>query len=703
MVTNIRYIKGVGPSREKMLNRIGIFTLRDIFYYFPLRYEDRRDIKQIKDIKDNDTALIKAEVLAKTLKPLSGRKWRGGGIKNSIFEIAVRDDTSIAKCVWFNQGYLNNYIDVSDRLLIYGRFKFYRGRFQAVSPEFEVLDKASSLKETEKPVSAGSSGCDSLNAGRIVGFYRLTKGLSQKVLRKIVYYCVENLSRKLDEPLPYYIREKMGFPNIYRGLRNIHFPDSLDEAGKARQRFIFEELFFSQILVYIRKARYRFKKSVPLHNLDKLVPDIENNLPFKLTLSQKKSIREIMHDLEKPYPMHRLLQGDVGSGKTVVACFAIAAAVRNGYQAALMVPTEVLAHQHFDTLSRIFKKFGFRIEVLTSGLSGEAKRTIYRRLEEAEIDIIIGTHSLIEDMVNFKSLGVAVIDEQHKFGVAQRALLPRKAKNYVPHCLVMSATPIPRSMALSLYGDLDISVINELPPGRKEPDTIWVDETKRKWVYNFLKDKLKEGRQAYIIYPLIEESDDENLKSLSQMHKLVKKEFSSYTIGMLHGRMKSSDKEKAVSDFKENRINILISTTVVEVGVNIENAVVMVVENPERFGLAQLHQLRGRIRRSTYKPYMILISNPDISGSALERLKIITKVSDGFKIAEEDLKLRGPGDFFGSLQAGFPQLKIADPLRDISLLEKARSLAYKVVSKDPYLKKPYHRCIIKRLDYWLEK
>jgi len=424
---------------------------------------------------------------------------------------------------------------------------------------------------------------------------------------------------------------------------------------------------------------------------------------FKLTASQKKALTEIMDDLGKPHPMHRLLQGDVGSGKTIVACFALASAVRNGYQAAFMVPTEVLAHQHLETLKEVFRGFGFRIKVLTSSISLKEKENIHRDLGEAKIDIIIGTHSLIEDMVSFKKLGVAVIDEQHKFGVAQRALLPKKSGHYAAHCLVMSATPIPRSLALSLYGDLDISVINELPPGRKEPETIWVEERKRQWVYSFIKSKLKEQRQAYIVYPLIEESDIEDLKSLSRMYEVIKKEFSPYAVGIFHGKMKPRDKDKVVRDFIENRINILVSTTVIEVGINIENATVMVVENPERFGLAQLHQLRGRIRRSTYKPHFILINSPNISDNALKRLEIISKVNDGFKIAEDDLKLRGPGDFFGSLQSGFPQLKIADPLKDITLLEEARSFAYKVIKKDPAIKEPSHRCIRKYMDYWMNR
>jgi len=685
---NVRYIKGVGPSKEKSLNRLGVYTVRDLLYYFPFRYEDRRNIKQIRDLKEGETALVKAKVLARNLKPFKHKKWWKGAVKNSIFEVVISDETSMAKCVWFNQGYLKDYIKVGDQLLIYGKFKLYKGSFQVASPEFEVLNNEED---------------NFLNVGRIVGFYRLSRGLTHKSLRKMIHYCIDNFSKYIDDALPYYIRKQMNIPNIYQSLRNIHFPVSFKEAYNARRRFIFEELFFSQILVYIRKARYRLRKSASLLNLDKLVSDIENNLPFSLTLSQKKAIEDIRGDLGKPHPMHRLLQGDVGSGKTIVACFALAAAVRNGYQAAFMAPTEVLVRQHLETLKEVFKGFGFCIKVLTSSLSTKEKENIYQGLSTAKIDIIIGTHSLIEDMVKFKKLGVVVIDEQHKFGVAQRALLPKKSGRYAAHCLVMSATPIPRSLALSLYGDLDISVIKELPPGRKNAETVLVGEEKRQWVYSFLKDKLKEHRQVYIVYPLIEDSDIEGLKSLSRMYDILKKEFAPYIVGVFHGRMKPSDKEKIVRDFKANKINILVSTTVIEVGVNIENATVMVVENPERFGLAQLHQLRGRIRRSRHKPYFIIISGPGINDNAKKRLQIISKLSDGFKIAEEDLKLRGPGDFFGLMQAGLPPTKISDPLKDVAVLKEARRLAYNVIKKDPYLKEPSHRCIREYLDYRMNR
>ncbi len=685
---DIRYLKGIGPKRQKLLNRLGIYTVKDLLYYFPSRYEDRRNIRKIKELRENDVALVVAKVLARNLRPLKFRAPFRGGIKNTIFEVAVEDDTGVLMCVWFNQGYLNDYIKVGDDIVIYGKVRRYKKRLQMVSPEFDIIDKN----------DKSSSG-----VGKIVSFYRLTEGVTQKMIRGVIKFSLDNFARKIEDPLPYHIRESSNLPNIYYSLRNIHFPDSLDSVAISRRRFIFEELFFSQVLVYLRKAQYRLKRSIPFIDKDGFIPQFKKSLPFLLTSSQEQVIKEIVDDLTKPYPMHRLLQGDVGSGKTVVASFAIALAVINNCQVAFMVPTEVLVHQHVTTLRELFRGFGFRIKSLTSSLTRREKEKVYSDLSNSQIDIVVGTHALIEEEVGFSRLGLVVIDEQHKFGVAQRALLPKKAKDYIPHCLVMSATPIPRSLALSLYGDLDFSVIKELPPGRKQPKTIWVEEDKREWVYNFLREKLNEGRQAYIVYPVIDEANTSDLRSLTEMYEVTEKRLSGFKVGVFHGRMKSGEKKKVICEFRENKINVLISTTVIEVGVNIENATVMVVENPERFGLAQLHQLRGRIRRSVYEPYFILISKPNIGDNARRRLKIITKTTDGFKISEEDLKLRGPGDFFGSLQWGFPQLRIASPMKDLALLREARRVAYDLIKRDPFLREPYNRCIREHIDFWLRR
>ena len=675
----LRYLKGIGPKKEKIFKNLGIHTVRDLLYHFPFRYEDKSNFKKIKDLKENESSLIKGKILARNFRKIFFSK----KVKD-IFEVVLEDETGRIRCVWFNQPYLVDSLKVGKEVIVYGRPFYEKGSFLFISPEYEFVNK------------------DSLNLGRIVGVYRLTSSLTQKFMRRVIHYTLGEFKKKIKDPLPFYIRREKNFFNIAKGLEEIHFPTNWENAQKSRQRFIFEELFFSQILVYLRKAKHRQQEGVPLRAKEEILKRIGSDLNFSLTNSQKRVISEIIQDLEKPYPMHRLLQGEVGSGKTVVASFAFAVCCSLGYQAALMVPTEVLAYQHRDTLEEILNGLDFNIEVLVSSLAQKKIKKIHQELKEGKIDIVVGTHALIQEEVEFKNLALVVIDEQHKFGVGQRALLPKKAK-VSPHCLIMSATPIPRSLALSLYGDLDLSLLKELPPQRRLPKTIWVKEEKRRWVYDFLKEKIKEGRQAYIIYPVIEETEDKDLKSLKEMEGYLKKELFPYHVGVFHGKMKNREKIEAIKKFKENKINILISTTIVEVGINIENATIMVVENPERFGLAQLHQLRGRIQRSSHQPYFIILSKNEFTENVLKRLEIISSVTDGFKIAEEDLKLRGPGDFFGYLQHGFPQLKIAHPLEDLEILKQARVFAYRIIKNDPYLEKPFHRCIKEHLSLWFKK
>jgi ATP-dependent DNA helicase RecG len=680
---SVRYIKGVGPSKEASFNELGVYTVRDLLYYFPFRYEDRRSFRKISELKEEEASLVKGVVFARNLKKMP-YFLRSKKVK-SIFEVVLGDDKSRVNCVWFNQTFLSDLIKVGMELIVFGKPRFSGSKLQFVAPEYEFVKKE-----------------DSLNLGRIVGVYPLKSNFPQKFMRKITYSALSSFKNDFSEFLPFYIRKDKDFPNIRKSLNEIHFPSSWGEVEKAREKFIFEELFFSQILVYLRKAKRHLQKSAEFKVEVSLLDKVKNNLPFKLTSGQEKSIFQITRDLEKPYPMHRLLQGDVGCGKTIVSAFACAVCLNSGWQAAFMVPTEVLAHQHKETLGKVFKGLGYTIEVISSSLPKAKIKKIYSNLEQGEIDIIVGTHALIQEDVKFKKMGLVIIDEQHKFGVAQRVLLPKKS-GYNPHCLVMSATPIPRSLALSLYGDLDLSVIKELPSGRIPPQNLWVKEDKRGWVYDFLKTKLKENRQVYIVYPLIEESEDQDLKSLEVMYEKLVREFSHYSVGMFHGRMKGDKKLEVIKKFRENKINMLVSTTVVEVGVSVENATVMVVENPERFGLAQLHQLRGRIQRSSHQPYFILISKDELSPIAEKRLGVISNTTDGFKIAEEDLIIRGPGDFFGHLQHGIPNLKIADPLRDLEILKQARLCAYNVIKNDSYLEKPVHRSIREHLTFWFQK
>jgi len=687
----VRYIKGVGAKREVIFNSLGVYTIDDLLCYFPFRYEDRRNFKKIGELKAGEFSALKGVVRARNLKKLPfflhSKKIK------SIFEVILEDDTGRIRCTWFNQAYLNDSIKSTQELVVYGKPRVYKNELQIISPEYELV-------KDENPLSTG----------KFVGVYHLPSEFSQKFMRKTISFALSARRPDYSDSLPFYIRKEKNILNIAKSLEEIHFPVSWQFAQAARERFIFEELFFSQILVYLRKAQYRLRKGANFKIKKSHLNQIRNNLSFKLTSSQEEVLAQVLDDLSNPYPMHRLLQGDVGCGKTVVAVFAIGVCVGCGWQAAFMVPTEVLAYQHKETLEKMFEGLGFvslgglkpAIKVITSSLSRKEVDSIYNDLKEGKIKVVIGTHSLIQEKVKFKKLGLVVIDEQHKFGVAQRALLPKKGR-ICPHCLVMSATPIPRSLALSLYGDLDISVIKEMPAGRLLAQTIWVKEEKRSWVYDFLQEKLREGRQAFIIYPVIEESQDEELKSLKKMHEKISQRFSQFSTEMFHGRMKSAEKIKIIKAFRENKLNILVSTTVVEVGVNIENATVMVVENPERFGLAQLHQLRGRTQRSARQAYFILISKNNLSSNSLRRLRIISEETSGFKIAEEDLNLRGPGDFFGNLQHGLPALKIADPLRDLEILKEARLCAYKVIKSDPCLVRPQHRYIKEYLDNWLEK
>lgn len=680
--TPVRYIKGVGPKKEEGFNRLGVYTLRDLLYYFPFRYEDRSLLSKINAISAEQTFWVKGEVIRSRLKKLP-YFIRSRKVK-SIFEIVLADDTGRVDCIWFNQAYLYDTIKTGDKIGVYGKVRAGRAGLQFVSPEYEHL------------------GSDSLNLGRIVGVYSTSAVFSQKFIRKIIGKAYDQYKDSVFEPVPFYIRKERNLPNIAQGLGAIHFPKVWEDAQKAREKFIFEELFFSQILVYLRKSRRRFRKGIVLNANNELIDKIKNNLAFELTASQSEAVSKILQDIKKPFPMHRLLQGDVGCGKTVVSAFVMGGCIDCGYQAAVMVPTEILAYQHRDTLEKIFKGLGFSIEVVTASLPRSKLKEIYSRLEQGKINLVVGTHSLIQEQVKFKKLGLVVIDEQHKFGVAQRVLLPKKGET-PPHCLVMSATPIPRSLALSLYGDLDLSIIKDMPGGRKVPQNIWVKEQQREWLYSFLEERMNDKKQVYVVYPVIEESQDEDLKSLETMYKTLSRRFSAYGVGMFHGKMCPREKLEVIAKFKQNQINILLSTTVIEVGVDIENATVMVVENPERFGLAQLHQLRGRIQRSSWQPYFILISNDNISPTAHKRLEVISRMTDGFKIAEEDLLIRGPGDFFGHLQHGVPKLKIAEPRRDLDILNQARLFAYRVVKGDPYLEKPEHKCIREHLGFWFQK
>ena len=666
--SSVRYIKGVGPKKEQVLAGLGLRNLRDLLYYFPFRYEDRTSLKKINQLQEKDTALVAGKVTVRRLKKMPYFLRSRGSKVRDIFTAVIDDGSGRMDCVWFNQGWLADKIKVNDKILVYGKAGHAGKHLQMVCPQWESADATDAAA----------------SVGRIVGVYYSTPLFNQKFWRRTIFDCLAQSRKELSDPLPYNIRHDQNLPNIALALQEVHFPSSWDAAQIARERFIFEELFFSQVMVHLRKARHTRQAGPRCPASPEILRKFTQNLCFELTAGQVQAVQNIAADMSRPFPMRRLLQGDVGCGKTVVAAHAAAICAANRFQSAFLVPTEVLAYQHYQTLAGMFSHLGFKTGLLVSSLDPRDVAAIKQELKTGSLDVVVGTHALIQEDVEFKDLGLCVIDEQHKFGVAQRAMLTAKGK-VSPHYLVMSATPIPRSLALSIYGDLDLSLINEMPKTRVLAETVVVREAKRKKAYELIRAQLVQGRQAYVVYPLIEESGEEGLKSVEAMHKKIATAFKGYKTAKFHGAMKAKDKLDTIKGFQEKKIDVLVCTTVVEVGVNVENATVMLVENPEQFGLAQLHQLRGRIQRASYQSCFIMLAADEVSDEAKKRIDAIAASNDGFKIAEEDLLIRGPGDFFGDLQHGLPALKIANPLRDIQVLERARVAAQKLIASDPGL------------------
>ena len=665
--TSVRYLKGIGPKRAKSLNSAGITKIEDLLYYFPRRYEDRANFMPIAKLEEGKACTIKAEVLARNER----RSFRRRGF--SILEIAVGDRTGKIFCVWFNQPYLKDYFEVGTSLILYGKVDRYGSRLQMSAPEFEIV----SQEEDE-----------SLNLGRIVPIYTLPQGLTQRHLRKIIKTNLDEFLPQIADCIPFDIRSRHNLLNLAQALINIHFPESLELQKQAYERLAFEEFFLFQLPLALRKLK-KNKKIGFAHNINGVLPSrFTQGLPFKLTGAQVRAIQEIKLDMAKPQAMQRLLQGDVGSGKTAVATIACLIAIEGGYQAAFMAPTEILAKQHYEKISLQLCAFNsqqkqIKIGLLTSSIDKKSKNKIIREIKEGDIDLIIGTHALLQGDVEFNNLGLVVIDEQHKFGVGQRALLPKKSIN--PDVLIMTATPIPRTLAITLYADLDISVINELPPGRLPVETSHFDSNEAKKAYEIAKHQLQEGKQAYVVYPVIEDSYALDISGAKKKYaELKEKEFKDFKVGLIHGRLKQNEQDEAMLKFKNKELDILVATTVLEVGIDVANATCMIVEHAERFGLSQLHQLRGRVGRGRDKSFCLLISTAKTQ-DASARIGAMVKYSDGFKIAEEDLKIRGPGEFFGERQHGLSELKIGNPLTQLQLLKKARDEAIKLISLDPRL------------------
>lgn len=655
---DVKYIKGVGPNRVQLLNKIGIFTLKDLITYFPRTYEDRNKPKNIVECINGDEVLIEAIACGK----LTDVRLRG----KTMQKLLVRDETASCTITWFNQSYLKNKFEIGKTYKFYGKITNNVGKITMTSPVFD---------ENEK----------NFNTGKIIPLYPLTYQLSQNVLRRIIESGLAEVEGKLDETLPNYLLKEYNLKGINEATKQIHFPKEFEEFKQARQRLVFEELLSTQLaLLELKNSYLNDEKGIAFDKNIKM-SDVINKLPFKLTKAQIKVLEEIDNNMESQRTMNRLLQGDVGSGKTVVAMCAAYKAVKCGYQVAIMAPTAILATQHLENFQNILNELDIKCELLTSGISKKKKEKLLDQLDNGDIDILIGTHAIIEENVKFKNLGLVVTDEQHRFGVKQRTKIAKKGKN--PDVLVMTATPIPRTLALILYGDLDISIIDELPPNRKKIETFAVNKNMTQRVDSFIEKQIQEGRQAYIVCPLVEENEELDLKSVEKLYETYQKEsFSQYHVEYIHGKMKPKEKDEIMERFKLGKIDVLISTTVIEVGVDVPNSNIMVIENAERFGLAQLHQLRGRVGRGDYQSYCIL-KYEGKSETVKERMKVMCNTNDGFVISEKDLELRGSGDFFGTMQHGLPEFKIANLFEDISILKLVQVVATNILNEDPKLEK----------------
>ncbi len=667
--TGIRFLKGVGEKRAEAFSKLGIFTVRDLLNFFPRDYEDRRKSLDISSLQAGDKACIRATVAS----VVRTRKIRRGF---TVSEFRAVDETGGINIVFFNQKYSVERLVSGKKYIFYGKVEERAGRLAMTNPTFENED---------------SSG---VKTGAILPIYPLTSGISADMLRQAERCALSLFSEGLSECIPEEIRRKYKLAHIGYSYNEIHFPSGEEELEIAKRRLVFEELFVLSLgLMHLRERRDE-EEGIAIEKTD--AKEFFDSLPFKMTNAQLRVCSEVCADMQRKRPMNRIVQGDVGSGKTAVAAYAAYVSYINKLQTVLMVPTEILAEQHFESLKGQLSSLGMRCELLCGSTKAAEKRRIKEECKNGEIDLLIGTHAVISEDVDFKMLGLMIVDEQHRFGVRQRASLAAKGKN--PHQLVMSATPIPRSLALIMYGDLDISIIDELPPGRKPVDTLIVNDSKRNDAYQFINKQLEEGHQAYIVCPMIDEDEESELRSVETFAKeLSENVFKGKRIAVLHGKMKQKEKDAVMKSFAMGETSAIVATTVIEVGVNVPNATVMAIENSERFGLSQLHQLRGRVGRGEAKSYCILFSNVAKASLAGERLSALRETSDGFKISEEDLRLRGPGDFFGTRQHGLPTLKIASFMSDMRVLEAAKNEAQRIVERDRGLTLPEHKLLAMRI------
>jgi ATP-dependent DNA helicase RecG len=668
---SIQYLKGVGPKRAEAFAQVSISTCTDLIEYFPRRYLDRSNIVSLDSIRTDQEVTVIGKIES------AGMYKR----RRRIFYLIVSDGKGILEAVWFNRvDFYKSLFKIGEWVSLSGKVSYYRG-YQMIHPDFDKL--------------GDGDLSNMINTGKILPLYPSTEnlkkvGLNSYSVRKLMNNLIKNYLYQINEILPENIVIKHGFLNRQESYRNIHFPESEELLNKSILRFKYEELFFLQLISVAQNYHARnVEIGISFNKTSTQLEELYKNLPFPMTAAQKRVVKEIRADMKSVHPMNRLLQGDVGSGKTLVALMAMLIAIDNGYQAAFMVPTEILAEQHYINISKALKNMNVPIRILTSNTAKEDRRRLLDEIKSNKPQIVIGTHALIQEDVDFNRLGLVIIDEQHRFGVLQRGALLQKGIN--ADLLIMTATPIPRTLALTIYGHLDISIINEMPPGRKPVITCWKYDNQSLQILNFIKERVDSGEQVFIVFPLVEESEKLDLKAAKESYERLKEDtFKEYPIALLHGRLKSKDKEMIMQQFFNGKIKILVSTVVIEVGIDVPDASVMLIEHAERFGLSQLHQLRGRVGRGNYKSYCILKTPHNINPVAQQRMKIMTSTDDGFIIADKDLKLRGMGDFYGTKQHGFPIFKIANPILDQDIVSLTRNDAIAIVNDDPELRKEQH-------------
>ena len=675
---SLQYLKGVGPRKAADLKKAGLLTVEDLLFRFPIRYEDRSRLQPIVSVKPGQTVAVSGEVLSATLQST-----RRAGFR--LFTALIQDASGQIQAVWPNQAFLKDVIRAHTHVVLYGKAEYWGSRgMQLTDPEFEILRTA----DLSGPPSTVPDEALGIHTGRIVPVYERTGSVTTNMQRKLVWEALQQLPAEMFDPVPADIRARERWPSRAEALRAAHFPESHTPIEAlnafrtpAQQRLIFEDFFVFQTGLALRRQQNAEVRKALVSTVDDRIRQAARTiLPFRLTNGQREALAEIVADLQKPWPMQRLLQGDVGAGKTIVAVLAALVAMENGFQVAFMAPTEILAEQHLITLTRWLGASRHRVALLSGKITAAERRTLLPSIERGDIHLVVGTHALVQEQVKFRALALAIIDEQHRFGVLQRGMLATKGLH--PDVLVMTATPIPRTLALTECGDMEVSIIRDLPPGRKPVRTLVKPDSRREDVYDLVRHQVQEGRQAYVIYPLVEESEKVDLKAATAMAEhLARDVFPDLSVALLHGRMKGEEKERVMRAFVAGTLNILVATTVVEVGVDVPNATVMVIEHAERFGLSQLHQLRGRVGRGRHESVCVLLYQSPWSEEGRARLKAMADTSDGFVIAEKDLQIRGPGDFFGTRQHGLPQLRAGDLTRDVELLELAFSEARKRVDE----------------------